>query len=105
MKCTWNIEEKIEIVKKLIVTDVSNMVGIVLRNRIVEEVNNDVEINLYGHSLIINEASKIVKELNYSHEGYVITYTFDIKNIQHNRAEWELFRDRRNDFYYSIINN
>ena len=85
------------------------MDGIVVRNRIVKEVNNDVEINLYGHlyghSLIINEAGKIVKELNHSHERYVITYTFDIKNIQHYRAEWGLFRDRRNDFYYSIINN
>ena len=38
MKCTWNIVENIEIVKTLIVNDVSNMVVIVARNRIVKEV-------------------------------------------------------------------
>ena len=80
----------------------ANLVGIVASNRIGKETNNDVRLDFYGHSLIIDETGKILKELNRSEEGYVI-HSFDIGSIQNNRTAWGVFRDRRIDLYDEII--
>ena len=80
----------------------ANLVGIVASNRIGKEINNDVRLDFYGHSLIIDETGKILKELNRSEEGYVI-HSFDIGSIQNNRTAWGVFRDRRIDLYDEII--
>mgnify|MGYP001290967210 CR=1 FL=1 len=80
----------------------ANLVGIVASNRIGKEKNNDVQLDFYGHSLIIDETGRILKELSNSDEGYVI-HPFDISSIQSYRTAWGVFRDRRIDLYKEII--
>ena len=80
----------------------ANLVGIVASNRIGKEKNNDVQLDFYGHSLIIDETGRILKELSKSDEGYVI-HSFDISAIQSNRTAWGVFRDRRIDLYKETI--
>ena len=77
-----------------------DMVGVIASNRIGDELNNNVKMNFYGHSLIINETGEVVKEMNSDKEGYA-SYAFDLESLQNKRSEWGLFRDRREDLYYS----
>jgi N-carbamoylputrescine amidase len=76
----------------------SNMVGVIASNRIGSEIINNVEMNFYGHSFIVNETGDIVKDLGNDKEGF-ICHTFNLNNLQSKRAEWGLFRDRREDLY------
>ena len=76
----------------------ANMVGVIASNRIGNELNNDVNMNFYGHSIIINETGEIVKDMGNDEEGYA-SYTFDLESLQNKRSEWGLFRDRREDLY------
>ena len=80
----------------------SNVVGVVASNRIGSELNNNVEMEFYGHSLIINETGDIVKDLGKDNEGFS-SYSFNIDAIQLKRTEWGLFRDRREDLYSNLI--
>ena len=76
----------------------ANIVGVIASNRIGNELNNDVRMNFYGHSIIINETGEIVKDMGNDEEGYA-SYTFDLESLRNKRSEWGLFRDRREDLY------
>ena len=80
----------------------ANMVGVIASNRIGDELNNNVKMNFYGHSLIINETGEVVKEMNSDKEGYA-SYAFDLESLQNKRSEWGLFRDRREDLYTTCL--
>ena len=79
------------------------MVGVIASNRLGDELNNNIDMNFYGHSLIINETGEVVKEMNSDKEGYA-SYAFDLESLQNKRSEWGLFRDRREDLYTTAIN-
>ena len=57
------------------------MVGVIASNRIGDELNNNVKMNFYGHSLIINETGEVVKEMDSDKEGYA-SYAFDLESLQ-----------------------
>ena len=60
----------------------SNIVGVVASNRIGKELNHDVEMNFYGHSVIINETGKIVTESIGEIDKYII-HSFDLDEMHH----------------------
>ena len=77
---------------------VSNASPVVAANRIGDE---DGQV-CYGTSFIADEAGEIVAELNRADEG-IITATFDLEQIDRERAAWGFFRDRRPDLYGNLV--
>jgi N-carbamoylputrescine amidase len=73
---------------------VSNVVPIVAANRIGVEGNQ----RFYGSSFIADHRGEKVAELGRDDEG-VITASFDLAEIEKNRASLGFFRDRRPDLY------
>jgi len=76
---------------------VSNVVGVVAANRIGDENGQ----TFYGHSFIANDRGDKLAELNDTEEG-VICASFDLQELQRQRASWGFFRDRRPDLYKPI---
>ncbi|MEO1552427.1 MAG: N-carbamoylputrescine amidase [Pseudomonadota bacterium] len=77
---------------------VSNVIPVVAANRVGDE---DGQI-FYGTSFIADQAGEIVTELDRSEEG-VLTASFDLDEIDRDRAAWGFFRDRRPDLYQRLI--
>lgn len=73
---------------------VSNVIPVVAANRVGDE---DGQL-FYGTSFISDHVGEIVAELDRVEEGY-ITATFDLDEIDRERAAWGFFRDRRPDLY------
>ena len=76
---------------------VSNVVPVIAANRI----GNEAGQVFYGHSFIADHRGEIVAELGRKEEG-VLTATFDLAQIQRDRAEFGFFRDRRPELYNAI---
>ena len=77
---------------------VANAVPIVAANRIGVEDNDGAKQRYYGHSFIADHRGEIVESLGDKDEG-VVMHTFDLGEIEHYRADWGFFRDRRPDLY------
>jgi len=73
---------------------VSNVIPVIAANRVGDE---DGQV-FYGTSFIADHVGEIVSELNRTEEG-VITATFNLDEIEQDRAAWGFFRDRRTDLY------
>lgn len=81
----------------------ANIMPVVASNRIgVEEGRQGTSLTFYGTSFIAGPAGQIVAEADRTTES-VITATFDLDAIRHQRAAWGLFRDRRPDLYRSLL--
>lgn len=73
---------------------VSNTIPVCAANRIGDE---DGQI-FYGTSFIADQTGDIVSELDRKEEGLVLA-SFDLDEIDKERAAWGFFRDRRTDLY------
>ena len=76
----------------------ANLVPVVSSNRVGVEVDEDSEITFYGSSFIAGPAGNKLVEANRSEETILI-YEFDLDQLELQRTEWGVFRDRRPDLY------
>ncbi|MEL6860561.1 MAG: N-carbamoylputrescine amidase [Pseudomonadota bacterium] len=73
---------------------VSNVIPVVAANRVG---NEDGQV-FYGTSFIADHTGEIVTDLNRTETG-IIHGSFDLDEIDQDRAAWGFFRDRRTDLY------
>jgi N-carbamoylputrescine amidase len=77
----------------------ANLMPLVASNRIgTEEGRNGTEITFYGSSFITDPTGAKVAEADRVTQS-VLTATFDLDAIAHQRHSWGLFRDRRPELY------
>lgn len=79
-----------------------NLVPVVASNRIGTEVIDDSQITFYGSSFIAGVQGQFVVEANRSEET-VLVAEFDLDQLETQRIEWGIFRDRRPDLYQAIL--
>jgi N-carbamoylputrescine amidase len=80
----------------------ANLMPLVASNRIgTERGLNGTEITFYGSSFIADPTGAKVVEADRSSET-VLTATFDLDAIAHQRRSWGVFRDRRPELYGAL---
>lgn len=77
---------------------VSNVIPVVAANR----VGNEEGQVFYGTSFICDHVGEVVSDLNRSEEGFIIA-SFELDEIDRERAAWGFFRDRRPDLYGDLV--
>lgn len=81
----------------------ANVMPLLASNRVgTEPGRNGTEITFYGSSFIADPTGAKVAEAGRTEEG-VITATFDLDAIAHQRRSWGLFRDRRPELYGPVL--
>lgn len=78
-----------------------NLMPVIASNRIGEEGDDDSTINFYGSSFIAGPQGNKIKEAGRSEET-VLVAEFDLDQLETQRIEWGIFRDRRPDLYKVI---
>jgi len=79
----------------------SNLIPVIASNRIGAEADEDSEINFYGSSFIAGPQGNKIIEANRTEET-VLVAEFDLDQLDTQRIEWGIFRDRRPDLYKII---
>lgn len=77
---------------------VSNVIPVVAANRVGDE---DGQV-FYGTSFICDHVGEVVADLDRTTHG-IITASFDLDEIERERAAWGFFRDRRPDLYDQLV--
>lgn len=80
----------------------SNLVPVLAANRVGTETIADSTIRFYGSSFITDATGEKVAEAGRSEE-IVLTASFDLDELEKQRADWGIFRDRRPDLYKPIL--
>ncbi|OWA37398.1 N-carbamoylputrescine amidase [Saccharibacillus sp. O16] len=76
----------------------SNLIPVIASNRIGAESDEDSSINFYGSSFIAGPRGSKVVEASRDQEE-VLTAEFDLDQLEIDRIEWGVFRDRRPELY------
>ena len=79
----------------------ANLIPVIASNRIGIEVDEDSRIIFYGSSFISGPQGNKVAEASRSEET-VLVAEFDLDQLETQRLEWGIFRDRRPDLYRII---
>jgi N-carbamoylputrescine amidase len=79
----------------------ANLVPVIASNRIGAEEDEDSKINFYGSSFIAGPQGNKIVEANRTEETVLVT-EFDLDQLETQRIEWGIFRDRRPDLYKII---
>lgn len=79
----------------------ANLVPVVASNRIGIEEDEDSSITFYGSSFIAGPQGNKVAEAGRAEEA-VLVAEFDLQQLEMQRLEWGIFRDRRPDLYRII---
>lgn len=79
----------------------ANLIPVIASNRIGMEVDEDSRITFYGSSFIAGPQGNKVAEANRQEET-VLVAEFDLDQLEKQRLEWGIFRDRRPDLYRII---
>lgn len=79
----------------------ANLVPLVASNRVGTETDEDSSITFYGSSFIAGPAGQKVAEAGREEET-VLVAEFDLDQVEMQRADWGVFRDRRPDLYKVI---
>jgi N-carbamoylputrescine amidase len=79
----------------------ANLIPVVASNRIGVEEDEDSSISFYGSSFIAGPQGNKVAEASRTEET-VLVATFDLEQLETQRLEWGIFRDRRPDLYSLI---
>lgn len=79
----------------------ANLVPVVASNRVGREADEDSEITFYGSSFIAGPFGNKVAEAGRTEET-VLVAEFDLDQLERQRIEWGVFRDRRPDLYKMI---
>ncbi|MDF2938727.1 MAG: aguB [Paenibacillaceae bacterium] len=78
-----------------------NLMPVIASNRIGLESDGDSSITFYGSSFIAGPTGQKVAEAGREEEA-VLTAEFDLDQLETQRIEWGIFRDRRPDLYRAI---
>ncbi|MGN7312335.1 N-carbamoylputrescine amidase [Alkalicoccobacillus gibsonii] len=76
----------------------TNLVPVIASNRIGVETDEDSSITFYGSSFIAGPTGAIIEEASRDQEE-ILYADFDLAQLEAQRVEWGLFRDRRPDLY------
>ncbi|GGO06998.1 N-carbamoylputrescine amidase [Saccharibacillus kuerlensis] len=76
----------------------SNLIPVIASNRIGPEEDEDSKINFYGSSFIAGPRGSKIVEASRDREE-VLTAEFDLDQLEIDRIEWGVFRDRRPELY------
>ncbi|EHJ01118.1 N-carbamoylputrescine amidase [Clostridium sp. DL-VIII] len=79
----------------------ANLIPVIASNRVGVEEDEDSKITFYGSSFIAGPQGNKVIEANRSEET-VLVAEFDLDELETQRIEWGIFRDRRPDLYKII---
>jgi len=79
----------------------ANLMPVIASNRIGVEEDEDSKITFYGSSFIAGPQGNKVAEANRTEEVVLIA-EFDLEQLETQRLEWGIFRDRRPDLYSLI---
>ena len=80
----------------------SNLIPVVVSNRVGKEVIEDSEITFYGSSFITDGTGNIVAKADRVEETILLA-RFDLDTLALQRTEWGVFRDRRPELYHPIL--
>lgn len=78
-----------------------NLVPVIASNRVGLETDEDSSITFYGSSFIAGPQGNKIAEANRTEET-VLVAEFDLDQLETQRIEWGIFRDRRPDLYKII---
>jgi len=76
----------------------ANLMPVVAANRVGTEKDQDSQITFYGSSFIAGSQGNKIAEAGRQEET-VILAEFDLDQLEQERLEWGIFRDRRPDLY------
>ncbi len=76
----------------------ANLMPLVASNRVGREEQDGYDITFYGASFIADQFGEKVQEANATDET-VLVQQFDLDQLEHIRAAWGVFRDRRPNLY------
>ncbi|NLM20839.1 MAG: N-carbamoylputrescine amidase [Peptococcaceae bacterium] len=76
----------------------ANLIPVVASNRVGTEEDEDSHITFYGSSFIAGPTGQKLAEAGRSEETYLVA-EFDLDQLEAQRLEWGIFRDRRPDLY------
>lgn len=79
----------------------SNLIPVVASNRVGVEEDEESKITFYGSSFIAGPQGNKVAEADRKEET-VLVAEFDLEQLERQRIEWGIFRDRRPDLYKII---
>ncbi|WP_026673811.1 N-carbamoylputrescine amidase [Alkalihalobacterium bogoriense] len=79
----------------------ANLVPVIASNRIGVEEDDESKITFYGSSFIAGPQGNKIEEANRTDETVLVT-EFDLDELENQRIEWGIFRDRRPDLYKII---
>ncbi len=80
----------------------ANLIPVVASNRIGEEATNSSHLAFYGSSFIAGPQGQLIAEASRETEE-ILTYAFDLDELELMRADWGIFRDRRPELYKPIL--
>jgi N-carbamoylputrescine amidase len=80
----------------------SNLIPVIVSNRVGKETVLDSEITFYGSSFITDGTGKVIAEADKVEETILLA-TFDLDALALQRTEWGVFRDRRPELYHPIL--
>lgn len=80
----------------------ANLVPVVASNRIGTERVSGSTITFYGSSFIAGPQGQIMAEAGRDAEE-VLTYSFDLDELEQIRMDWGVFRDRRPELYKPLL--
>lgn len=78
-----------------------NLIPVIASNRIGLESDGDSSITFYGSSFIAGPTGQKVAEAGREEEA-ILTADFDLDQLETQRIEWGIFRDRRPELYRAI---
>jgi N-carbamoylputrescine amidase len=82
----------------------ANLIPVLASNRVGAEEDEDSKIIFYGSSFIAGPQGKILAEAGRTEEE-VLVAEFELDQLERQRLEWGIFRDRRPDLYKIITSS
>jgi N-carbamoylputrescine amidase len=80
----------------------TNVIPVVASNRIGTETEDEMSIDFYGSSFITDSKGKIIECASTDKEE-IIYATYDLDQIDLERVDWGVFRDRRPELYGPLL--
>lgn len=80
----------------------ANIIPVIAANRIGTETEDDMSIDFYGSSFMTDSKGRVIKEASRDQEE-IIYATYDLNQIDLERVDWGVFRDRRTELYKPIL--
>lgn len=82
----------------------ANLIPVVAANRVGQEIDDDSLLTFYGSSFIAGPTGVLLGVADRAQET-IITARFDLDQLEHQRLEWGIFRDRRPELYRLLVTN